>query len=248
MLAGEWRLHGEIVANPGAGGTIETMRRLRMLITMILSLGLVFAAAATPAADTAEPRAGMFLVATRALDGSHFGGTVVYLVEHGDDGSLGLIVNRPGHVSLSEALPDVDAAQASGHRLYYGGPVGASTILMLLRSDAAARGMAWVEDDIYLSADRRVLESLLAQNKPARELHFYLGHSGWSAGQLAGELERGSWHVVAGDTDAIFSAEVDSLWHRLIESLEPEGIQVQRPAPAGLALAPAVGPGPHPRR
>jgi putative AlgH/UPF0301 family transcriptional regulator len=57
-------------------------------------------------------------------------------------------------------------------------------------------------------------------------VRFYIGHSGWAAGQLDFELERGSWHVVAADTDAIFSGKTASLWDRLIERLEPRGIQV----------------------
>ena len=63
------------------------------------------------------------------------------------------------------------------------------------------------------------------------ELRFYIGHSGWAAGQLDFELVRGDWHVVAADTDAIFSGETDLLWNRLIERLEPTGIQVDNRPP-----------------
>jgi putative transcriptional regulator len=168
----------------------------------------------------------MFLVAKRALDGPHFGQSVVYLVEHGEDGTLGLIVNRSSDISLSEVLPDIKGEQATTHALFYGGPIGLPMILMLVRSESAATEMTHVADNVYISADRRVLDEVLAAKKPASEVRFYIGHSGWAAGQLDFELARGSWHVVAADTDAIFSDETDSLWHRLIERLEPRGIQV----------------------
>ena len=180
----------------------------------------------------------MFLVAKRALDDSHFGQSVVYLVTHGEDGTLGLIVNRSSGISLSEAVPGIEDKQATAHALYYGGPVGLPMILMLVRSESVTEGMEHVANDVYISSDRRVLDEVLAAKKPGSEVRFYIGHSGWAAGQLDFELERGSWHVVAADTDAIFSGKTGSLWDRLIERLEPRGIQVDnRPSLPILAFA-----------
>ena len=185
-----------------------------------------------------KPGPGMFLVAKRALDDSHFGQSVVYLVEHDEDGTLGLIVNRSSDVSLSEAVPDIEDEQAKAHALYYGGPVGLPMILMLVRSESASVGMAHVVDDVYISSDRRVLDEVLAAKKPDSELRFYIGYSGWAAGQLDFELARDDWHVVIADTDAIFSGETGLLWNRLIERLEPTGIQVDsRPSMPILASA-----------
>ena len=179
-----------------------------------------------PDTSIGRPGPGMFLVAKRALGGSHFGQSVVYLVEHGEGGTVGLIVNRPSDVSLSEALPDIEDKLAAAHALYYGGPVGLPGMLMLVRSESGKEGMTHVIDDVYISSDRRVLDEALAAEKPDNELRFYLGHSGWAPGQLDFELLRGSWHVVAADTDAVFSGEPGSLWNKLIEQLEPMGIQV----------------------
>ncbi len=193
---------------------------------------------ALPSTSTGEPDRGMFLVARRALDESHFGQSVVYLVEHGEDGTLGLIVNRSSDISLSEAVPDIEDKQATAHALYYGGPVGLPMILMLVHSESATEGMEHIANGVYISSDRRVLDEVLTAKKPGSEVRFYIGHSGWAAGQLDFELERGSWHVVAADTDAIFSSKTDSLWDRLIERLEPKGIQVDnRPSLPILAFA-----------
>jgi putative transcriptional regulator len=212
------------------------MWRIRVLMTICValagesvaggSLNPVSIAPALPGTGTGEPDRGMFLVAKRALDDPHFGQSVVYLVEHGEDGTLGLIVNRSSNVSLSEAVPDIEDKQATTHALHYGGPVGLPMILMLVRSESAMEGMTPVADNVYISADRRVLDEVLAAKKPRSEVRFYIGHSGWAAGQLDFELERGSWHVVAVDTDIIFSGKTASLWDRLIERLEPRGIQV----------------------
>jgi putative transcriptional regulator len=228
------------------------MRRNRLLTVFCIALGAALAGASVaggsldakylapilPATSEGKPGPGMFLVARRALDGSHFGQSVVYLVEHNEDGTLGLIVNRPGNISLSEALPDIEDRQAGAHALRYGGPVGLPMIMMLLRGESVAEGVAHVAGDVYISSDRRVLDELLAAKKAENELRFYTGYSGWAAGQLDFEILRGSWHVVAADTEEIFSGETESLWDRLIERLEPTGIEVEnRTSLPVLALA-----------
>ena len=232
--------------------TIGEMWRNRFLMAICAALGITLAGesvaggllvpAATgpgiPVTITGKPGPGMFLVAKRALYDSHFGQSVVYLIEHGQDGTLGLIVNRSSDISLSEAVPDIEDKQAMAHTMYYGGPVGMPMILMLVRSESATEGMVHVVDDVYISSDRGVLDRVLAAKKIDSELRFYIGHSGWAAGQLDFELVRGDWHVVEADTDAIFSDDTDSLWSRLIERLEPTGIQVDnRPSLPILASA-----------
>ena len=121
---------------------------------------------------------------------------------------------------------DIEERLATAHVLYYGGPVGLPVILTLARNESATEGMRHVANGVYISSDRLVLDEILAAQRPQGEVRFYLGYSGWAAGQLDVELERGSWHVVAADTEAIFSDNTDSLWDRLIDELEPRGIQV----------------------
>ena len=229
------------------------MWRIRVLKAFCVALGVFLAGEsvaggpqvpisitpASPVMSTGEPGTGMFLVARRVLDDFHFGQSVVYLVEHGENGTLGLIVNRSSDISLSEAVPDLEDKQATAHTLYYGGPVGLPTILMLVRGESAKEGMEHVANGVYISSDRRILDEVLTTRKPANEVRFYIGHSGWAVGQLDFELERGSWHVVAAETDSIFSSEPDSLWDRLIERLEPTDDQV-----AIRSLLPIAHPGP----
>lgn len=240
------------MAHPFRQVTIEKMWRSRIFMAICAALaiavagesaagGLLVPAATAPGfaiMKTGKPGPGMFLVAKRALYDPNFAQSVVYLVEHGQHGTLGLIVNRSSGISLSEAVPDIEDKQAAAHTMYYGGPVGIPMILMLVRSKSATEGMTHIVDDVYISSDRGVLDRVLAAKKINSELRFYIGHSGWAAGQLDFELLRGDWYVVAADTDAIFSNDTDSLWSRLIERLEPTGIQVEnRPSLPILAFA-----------
>ena len=203
------------------------------LITASAGDGLlpVLLSPSNPRASTVGPAPGMFLVARRSLQDSNFSQSVVYLLEHDDRGTAGLIVNRPSRIRLSEAVAEIDAEAASGHALYFGGPVGISQITMLLRNEAASPLLTPVDGGVFVSANRQVLERLLAAGKPENELHFYLGHAGWAAGQLEFELLHKHWHLVAGDAEAIFASDIDSLWKRLIQRLEPTGIQVKADTP-----------------
>ena len=175
-----------------------------------------------------EPAAGMFLVARRSMRGPYFRRSVVYLLEHGKRGTMGLIVNRPSKVTLSDGVANIGDLSGKDHQLYLGGPVGRTQVLMLLRNPPNLVRVEHVVDDVYVSGARDVLEKLLELDKPDSELRFYVGHSGWAEGQLDFELTRKSWHVIHGDTGVIFSEDTESLWERLIDKLEPTGIFVNR--------------------
>jgi putative transcriptional regulator len=217
------------------------MRQIRALLivslaTLVLtgggrSLYALPAPASIPAAVAAtpedEPAAGMFLVAQRGLHDPYFGQTVVLLLQHGASGSLGLIVNRRFNMQLSDAVTDIDEAEASKHALFFGGPLGTHRIFMLMRNGDADGEAHQITADVYFSAHRDVLEQALHRKTPDTEMRLFLGYSSWSAGQLDRELERGSWHLAAGDPKAIFDAASGSLWERLIEILEPSGIEVK---------------------
>jgi len=176
------------------------------------------------------PAAGMFLIARRDLPDPNFHRAVVLIVSHGNDGTLGLVVNRRSHARLADALPDMPGTKGSTHRIFIGGPVLRGQMVMLARNERPREGLAAVMDNLYFAADRNVLELFLKNKKPARDFRLYAGHSGWSPGQLQHELDRGDWHLLPADAEAIFSNDVD-LWQRLIDRAAPIRIEVRRRVP-----------------
>jgi len=178
------------------------------------------------AAQTDGPAPGMFLVAARKLHDRHFRKSVIYILRHNDDGTLGLIINKPVALPLSRAVDDIDNENAQRHQLYYGGPVETSVITMLIENEAESPLVEHIAGDIYFSTLRIVMDRLLEEDKPASKLHFFHGHAGWTAGQLEQELARGDWHLVAEDTRSIFSAGIRTLWQRLIGKVDPTGLIV----------------------
>lgn len=216
------------------------MRRLRHFLAACLMAplllpvsGLSIAAVqpsgtdSSPDTRAAGPAAGMFLVSARKLRGRHFRKSVIYILRHGQHGTLGLIINKPGALPLSHALDNLDSEYARKHRLFYGGPVETSVITMLMKNLSTSPLAEHIAGDIYFSNRRIVMERLLKEKQPASKLHFFHGHTGWTTGQLEQELSRGDWHLIEGNPRSIFSSEVRTLWQRLIRKLEPLGIMVR---------------------
>lgn len=189
---------------------------------------LVTGAIPLPPAESAAltPGPGKFLVATRDLGDWHFSKTVVYLLMHNQQGTLGLIVNRPGKLSLSTVVEgiDPDNEAALPHRLHYGGPVETRLVTMLIQDARESPMIEPVTGNISFSIYREVMEQLLADNKPVNKVRFYRGHAGWMPGQLEDELQRGDWHLIEADARQIFEPDSRNLWQRLIRKLEPEGL------------------------
>jgi putative transcriptional regulator len=169
----------------------------------------------------------MFLVAQRGLDDPFFGRSVILLLSHSVVGSQGLIVNQRSRWRLSDVLAGINSAQAEAYPLFFGGPLGVHRVFMLMHKAQAVPDARRVTDDIYFSDSRQTLDDMLAGKTPASKLHFYMGYASWTTGQLAVELARGSWHLVAADSEAVFGAAIDDLWERLINKLEPDGIEVR---------------------
>lgn len=163
------------------------------------------------------PDKGVFLVAKPAMRDPRFQRTVVLLLEHDDEGTLGVIINRPTEMLLSHALPDLKGAQNGKHTVFFGGPVGLNTLVFLLRSSEPPRASSHVMADVYYSADRNTLETALDQRKKRDELRMFFGHAGWAPGQLAGELLRGDWLLVRADSHSVFEKKLDALWRELID-------------------------------
>ena len=174
----------------------------------LVALALAALAAGASAQERVRPTTGVFLVARDEIRGGPFHESVVLLLDHGDEGTLGLILNRTTRMPLSEVVPDLEAGDPP-RKLYFGGPVGLEGLLVLFRSKAPPDGVETVMDDIHYSGDRDVLEGLLKGEQQSDELRLFVGHSGWGAGQLDGELLRGSWDVVRADGAAVFPSDLE---------------------------------------
>lgn len=97
---------------------------------------------------------------------------------------------------------------------------------MLVRNPPDLPHIEHILDNVHVSVARDILEHLIKIGKPSSELRLYIGHSGWTSGQLDSELADKRWHLIKANTETIFNRDNDSLWERLINKLEPSGIVV----------------------
>jgi len=141
-----------------------------------------------------------------ALTDPTFAGTVVYVLDHSDSGTLGVVLGRPSQVEIRDVLPGwCDLAVAPGV-FHVGGPCETDTALCLATSPAAvAEGdspLRQVADGVYLvdlDSDPDDLQ------EEVTGLRVFAGYAGWSPGQLAGEIAEGAWACVPGRSDDVLS-------------------------------------------
>ena len=179
-------------------------------VLFCLSLSVV-----TPqTAPQAALSAGRFLVAGEHLRDPNFAKTVVLLLNYGERGARGVVINRRSDVKLAAVFPRISGLRQRPDTVYLGGPVGRSQLLILLRSDRPRRRAEHVVDDIYLSTSRQALVAALNRGGAVR---VYAGYAGWAPGQLDHEVARGDWHVLPADADTVFSDKPAKVWQELID-------------------------------
>lgn len=165
-----------------------------------------------------------FLVAAPSLRDPHFDRSVVLLVEHRAEGSLGFIVNRRATLSMSRVLDDLGLpvpTSAADDTVLIGGPVSPHTGWIVFDPrgvEDAGEGTIVVSEGVGVSASRRLLESIARGEGPARHL-LVLGHAGWGAGQLDDELQRGAWIPTDLDASTVFDTPIEERWTRALSSL-----------------------------
>jgi putative transcriptional regulator len=196
-------------------------------ITAILAsvwlLGVVPARADEDLAD------GTILVADRKLKDPHFVQAVVLIVNYDEQGTVGLVLNRPSDVPVSELLSGVKDARSRKDTAFTGGPVEPMSVLALLRTRDGPKGAQRLGGDIWAILDQDLLAEALSAHKGPDELRFYLGYAGWGPGQLEAEMDAGAWRVIRGRADTVFDDKPDSLWDRVVRNLDLTLAKLIRP-------------------
>ena len=160
---------------------------------------------------------GMFLIASRGLSDPNFSESVVLLLEYDAKGALGLIVNRPTDVPLTDLLPEVEELKERSDVVYVGGPVSKNRIVLLMRSEQHPRESGRVFADTYVSSSMETLKHALAHAREGGTFHAYVGYAGWGPGQLDDEVSRGDWHISPAEEAMVFDRASDEIWPELIE-------------------------------
>ncbi len=189
------------------------------LLVSILFLMSAFSAQAQQEFSPMSVEKGVLLVASPSLGDPNFHQTVLLIVEHGRGGTVGLILNRPTNVLLSEALPDFTVLKRTNHRLFAGGPVERTQLVLLFRLTQLLPDTRQIVAGIYLGTPR-VLERIITQPQPTETFRAFSGFAGWAPGQLEHEMLEGAWGVLPSDAFTIFDKDPATLWTDSISRLQ----------------------------
>lgn len=176
------------------------------------------------------PAAGRFLIASRRLGDPNFSQTVVLLIDYGAHGAMGVVINRPTPVTLASALPDVKELHNHNDRVFLGGPVGQSLMLLLVRSQKPPAKARRIFGDVYASGSLTVLRKTMSK-KSKNHLRAFIGYAGWGPGQLKREINRGDWYVAPADAKTIFDTPPADIWRRSVVRFSGEWTRRDNTAP-----------------
>ena len=153
-----------------------------------------------------------------------FESTVILICEHDENGAMGLIINKEikkNNVSFSNTENDKELIKTlNDNKLFVGGPVLTDRILFLHSLKKIPKSII-VNKEVSVSSDLNVLN--LVRNSSDQEYKLFLGHSGWSQGQLEREIENGDWLLQKSINSLIFEKSTDHIWHIAVNSL---GIEI----------------------
>lgn len=156
-----------------------------------------------------------FLVAMPGLDDENFNHSVTLLCEHNAEGALGLIINRPTELKLSDMLThmQLDAGALSGEEIhvYWGGPVQPERGFVLHRDDGEWESSLQIADDLYITTSRDILRAM-TEGKGPGEYIVALGYAGWGPGQLESEILHNSWLNTPVDQAILFRVPAPERW------------------------------------
>jgi putative transcriptional regulator len=168
-----------------------------------------------------QPLKGRFLISEPALMDFYFGKSVVLLVEHDDEeGTFGLIINKPVHLKLNEVIKDFPKIDFP---LFLGGPVHPDRLFYLHTLGDKIPGCQHVFDNMYWGGDiNKIIEMIDLKLATPADVKFFIGYSGWEAGQLNKEMEQKSWIVTHASLKCVVAKKPEILWTNILKKMGNE--------------------------
>ncbi len=155
------------------------------------------------------------LIAMPTLQDPNFARTVTYICEHGEHGAMGIVLNRPTDLRLSDILKHMDIegglGEAGEQIVFLGGPVEEERGFVLHTHTDPWDSTLAINGDISITTSRDILEAMARGTGPSRTL-VALGYAGWGAGQLERELQENAWLSGPADQSILFDLPPEQRW------------------------------------
>jgi len=164
------------------------------------------------------PAKGKILISEPFLPDTFFNRSIVYLTDHTHQGSVGFILNKKLDIEVSSAIVGFEGWDVN---LGMGGPVAPDTLHYLHSLGEAIPNSIHVDGDIYWGGDIDVIRDLIKAKKiKETDIRFFLGYSGWSAGQLERELKENSWVIAKVNSKIVLNNMGNDIWKKVLRSFK----------------------------
>jgi putative transcriptional regulator len=158
---------------------------------------------------------GQFLIAANHLRDANFFRSVVLILEHNQQGAMGLVVNRPSSVSVEKALSEHLETGVCETPVYVGGPVETSALFIMHNCLALGQHDQEIVPGLFLAGSHESFETVVRDGlQPENGVRFrvFCGYAGWGANQLESEIARGDWHCQQGDSQIVLEQDPYGAW------------------------------------
>ena len=165
---------------------------------------------------------GRILISDPFLNDNYFSNAVILICELNKKGAFGLVLNHYIDETLSDFMNDFDNAKSDEFKISLGGPVDTDSIYYIHNRPDVIKGSIKIVDNIFLGNGKNFgeLSALIEQGKIAKnELKFFLGYSGWTAGQLEEELLKNSWFIGNLSSKTIMNYQQEDIWKKTMEKM-----------------------------
>jgi len=164
------------------------------------------------------PEKGKILISEPFLPDTFFNRSIVYLTDHTPQGSVGFVLNKKLDLKISSAIEGFNGWHEN---LNMGGPVAPDTLHYLHSQGDLIPKSVHVSGDIFWGGDIDIIRELIKTGKLQQsQIRFFLGYSGWSAGQLERELSENSWVITSVNSEIIMNNRGDDTWKNVLRSFK----------------------------
>jgi putative transcriptional regulator len=164
------------------------------------------------------PEKGKILISEPFLPDTFFNRSIVYLTDHTPEGSVGFILNKKLDIKVKDAISGFDTCDEF---LNMGGPVAPDTLHYLHTAGELIPKSVSVDGNIFWSGDIETIKNLIAFKKLDKsKIRFFLGYSGWSAGQLERELNENSWVIAKVNSNIVLNNSGDDIWKKVLRGFK----------------------------
>ncbi len=167
-----------------------------------------------PFNDSIGLKAGTLLVAEPYLPDASFHRKVVLLCEHSQSHSFGLVLNQKHDTVLDSMIGGESIEEIP---LFSGGPVDPTIMQFLHRRPDLIPGGVEICKNLYWAGDfDKAIQAIVNREIGFEDIKFYIGYSGWDAGQLEREMTTNSWHLAKANSNYVFDTPYQELWRKVL--------------------------------